>query len=150
MWQLAWLVQFRVYLHAPIRECWFHRHQNSMGRGRGGGGGGGGESHVPTNISTPTLHADHLLPRERKMWFLVVTIQHATLQKVKWSQLPLASSPGHSQILSRSQDKIWEWPGTRLSCHGNRLTTLKFISLVPSRPHPRQRMSAGLIWIFCH
>ena len=27
-----------------------------------------------SQICPSTLHADHLLPRERKMWFLVVTI----------------------------------------------------------------------------
>ena len=28
----------------------------------------------------------------------------------------LAPSPGHSQILSRSRDKIWEWPGDEARC----------------------------------
>ena len=28
-----------------------------------------------------------------------------------YCMVELASSPGHSQILSHSRDKIWEWPG---------------------------------------
>ena len=52
--------------------------------------------------------------------YLLCVLPYAKVLHVPGSSIPLASSPGHSQILSRTPrlwDKIWEWPEAERGYH---------------------------------
>ena len=68
------------------------------------------------------------------MTAITFTFRPVTANYAQW--LRVASSPGHSQILSRSfpnfsprlRDKIWEWPGNEA-----RLRVLQVITILEQR-----------------